>query len=69
MSTPSLFTVSNWVPILGLTKPKINKEIPKLSINNFKKGLNFERLGLNLSISVEWANLFCARRFQRINKK
>jgi hypothetical protein len=63
ISTPSLLTVSNCVPILGFTKPRVKNDIPRDNSNNFKAGLNLDRLGLSFSIKEDWAKRICAFRF------
>ena len=39
ISTPSLFTVSNCVPIFGFISPNIRREIEKLISTSFNIGL------------------------------
>ena len=60
MSTPSLFTSSNFVPILGLTKAITIKNKANSINTSFKTGLKVDRAGLNLERASLFANLFCA---------
>ena len=52
-STPSLLTVFNSVPILGLTNAKTNKIIAMDLIKNLRNGFLFEISGLKNSIVFE----------------
>ena len=42
ISTPSLLTVFNFVPILGFTKAKIRNDIPRIKNKSFNPDLNTE---------------------------
>ncbi len=59
ISTPSLLTVSNLVPIFGFTKEITTKAIAIESIINFKTDLKVERSGFNLLNKTAGANCFC----------
>ena len=58
MSTPSLFTVSSLVPILGLTSPNEIEIIPNDTIINFKKSLKLDFSGLSFSNMLLEINRF-----------
>ena len=69
MSTPSLFTVSNLVPILGLTSPNEIEIIPNDIIINFKKPLKLDFSGLSFSNILLEINCFCVFFFHTDKKK
>jgi hypothetical protein len=51
--------VFNWVPIFGLTKARIKKEIPMIKNTNFKVDLNTETSGANFFSKGDLENLSC----------
>ena len=69
MSTPSRFTVSNCVPILGLTKARMKQLKAKLITINLRKGLKRERLGLKTANSEEEEKLAWVFFFQLLTHK
>ena len=68
-STPSLFTVSSLVPILGLTSAKLIQAKARQTTANFSQDLKLERSGLNLSSNRLSANLRCRTRFHNCKEK
>ena len=68
-STPSRFTVSIFVPILGFTKAKTKHKIASDMTTILSAGLNTERSGLNFLSKSDCANFFCALRCQMSSPK
>ena len=69
-STPSLLTVFNLVPILGLVKEIIKKVIPTNKITNFKVALKADAFGANFSSKVLLEKARCVLFFHhKTNKK
>src|SRR5690606_22137129 len=72
ISTPSRFTVSNFVPIFGLTSAIVIQANAKQSTKIFSTDLNNERFGLNFLSKFLSANFCCVLYFQNcriINNK